>query len=410
MLKDALLKRFFRYISIDTTSNPTSTTFPSTLSQLTFANQLKEECEALGLDDVSLDEYGYVFATLPATCTNPAPTIGFIAHMDTAPDFTAKNVSPKIVSNYDGEKITLNEELNIFLDPVQFPVLKKHIGKNLITTDGTSLLGSDDKSGISAIMTAMDFLKNHPEIPHGKIRIAFTPDEEIGNGVKYFDTKRFGADFAYTIDGGPIGEVQSQTFNAASAHIVFNGVSVHPGTAKNQLVNSIHLSQQFHALLPCDEVPEKTAKLEGFYMLHDICGTVNQTISDYIIRDHDMTNFEKRKQVMLDAAKTINNLYGNDTVNIEIKDSYYNMSKIIKQHPLVMNLANQALNNLGITPNDDPIRGGTDGARLSFMGLPCPNIFTGGYNFHGRFEFLVIDEWIKSCEVIIEIARLSTTL
>ena len=407
MIKKTLVNRFLGYVKQDTQSDPHSTTFPSTKTQLEFGKLLKAECESLGLVDVSMDEHGYVFATLPATTSKKCPTIGFIAHMDTAPDFSGKNVNPQIIEGYNGEPIVLNAAQNIILSPAQFPVLNLMIGEDLITTDGTTLLGADDKSGIASIMTACEYLLQHPEIEHGPIRIGFTPDEEVGHGVDYFDVERFGADFAYTIDGGTVGEVQSQSFNAASARVTFNGVSVHPGSAKDKLINSILLAQEYHTLLPAKEVPEHTEGYEGFYLLHDIKGGIEQTVADYILRDHDKTLFAKRKEVMEAAAAEMNARYKEGTVTVELKDNYYNMKEIIDQHPEVMALANEAITNLGITPNDDPIRGGTDGSRLSFMNLPCPNIFTGGYNFHGRYEFLVISQFELACKAIIEIATLA---
>lgn len=407
MIKERVLEKFLDYVKIDTTSDPKSETFPSTPSQIEFAKKLKAECEAMGLVEVTLDEYGYVMATLPSNTNKTLPTIGFIAHMDTAPDFNGKNVNPKQVDHYNGEDIVLNEEKQIILSPSQFPILKEMLGETLITTDGTSLLGGDDKAGIASIMTALEYLTSHPEIPHGKIRIGFTPDEEVGHGADHFDVAKFGCDFAYTIDGGALGEMQSQTFNAASAHLEIQGVSVHPGSAKNKLKNSILIAYEFNSLLPADEVPEKTEGYEGFYFMHDITGTIDYTTVDYIIRDHDRSLFEKRKEVMKEAAAEINRRYGAGTVQITLTDSYYNMKEIIDQNPKVMELANKALANLGITPNDDPIRGGTDGARLSFMGLPCPNLFTGSYNCHGRYEFVVVSQLAAACQAILEIIKVS---
>ncbi|MGL4799210.1 MAG: peptidase T [Cellulosilyticaceae bacterium] len=409
MLRETLINRFLKYVKIDTQSDSKSTTFPSTASQLEFGKMLKSECESLGLVDVSMDAHGYVFATLPATTDKELPTIGFIAHMDTAPDFSGKNVNPQMVSNYDGEAIILNKEKNIVLSPTQFPVLKTMVGEDLITTDGTTLLGADDKAGIASIMTACEYLLQHPEIQHGPIRIGFTPDEEVGHGVDHFDVARFGADFAYTIDGGTLGEIQSQSFNAAGSKVTFSGVSVHPGSAKDKLINSILLANEYNALLPSNEVPERTEGYEGFFMLHDIKGGIEETTADYIIRDHSKELFAKRKEVMTEAAAEMNKRYGEGTVTLEISDSYYNMKEIIDQHPHIMALANEALSNLGVTPTDDPIRGGTDGSRLSFMGLPCPNIFTGGYNFHGRFEFVVLNHFEMSCKTIIEIAKVAAS-
>lgn len=407
MVNEPVVKRFLDYVKVDTTANPNSTTFPSTSTQIEFAKQLKDECEKMGLTEVTLDDYGYVMATLPATTQKALPTIGFIAHMDTAPDFTGKGVHPQIVENYKGGDIVLNEAQNIKLSPIQFPVLNEKIGETLITTDGTTLLGGDDKAGIAAILSACEYLLAHPEIPHGKIRVGFTPDEEVGHGADHFDVAKFGCDFAYTVDGGAIGEVQSQTFNAASAYIEIQGVSVHPGSAKDKLKNSILMAYELNSLLPSDEVPEKTELFEGFYMLHDLVGSTDHTTMDYIIRDHSRELFEKRKQTITEAVATMNSRYGEGSFTLTLADSYYNMKEIIDQHPHVMKLAYKAFENLGITPNDDPIRGGTDGARLSFMGLPTPNFFTGTYNGHGRYEFVVVSELVAAYKTVVEIVKVS---
>lgn len=407
MLNQPVVKRFLDYVKVDTTANPNSTTFPSSSTQIEFAKKLKDECEKMGLTEVTLDEYGYVMATLPATTDKTLPTIGFIAHMDTAPDFTGKGVNPQIIENYKGGDIVLNQGQNIKLSPTQFPVLNEKIGETLITTDGTTLLGGDDKAGIAAILSACEYLLAHPEIPHGKIRVGFTPDEEVGHGADHFDVAKFGCDFAYTVDGGAIGEVQSQTFNAASAHIEIQGVSVHPGSAKDKLKNSILMAYELNSLLPSDEVPEKTELFEGFYMLHDLVGSTDRTTMDYIIRDHSRELFEKRKQTMTEAVATMNERYGEGSFTLTLTDSYYNMKEIIDQYPHVMELAYKAFENLGITPNDDPIRGGTDGARLSFMGLPTPNFFTGTYNGHGRYEFVVVSELIAAYKTVLEIVKVS---
>lgn len=408
MVNEPVIKRFLDYVKVDTTSDSRSTTFPSTTTQIEFAKQLKAECEKIGLTEVTLDEYGYVMATLPANTNKVLPTIGFIAHMDTAPDFTGKGVKPQVVENYQGGDILLNEKENIKLSPTQFPVLNEKIGETLITTDGTTLLGGDDKAGIAAILTACEHLINHPELPHGKIRIGFTPDEEVGHGADHFDVAKFGCDFAYTVDGSGAPELQSQTFNAASAHIVVQGVSVHPGAAKDKMKNSLLMAYELHSLLPADEVPEKTGLFEGFYLLHDLAGSVDLTTMDYIIRDHSKEIFEQRKQKMSEVVATMNARYGEGSFTLTLTDSYYNMSEIIDQHPHVMELATKAFQNLGITPNTDPIRGGTDGARLSFMGLPTPNFFTGTYNGHGRYEFVVASELIAAYKVILEIVKAST--
>ncbi|MEF9960051.1 MAG: peptidase T [Niameybacter sp.] len=407
MLNEPVIKRFLDYVKVDTTSDPRSTSFPSTTNQIEFAKQLKSECEQLGLTEITLDEYGYVMATLPANTNKTLPTIGFIAHMDTAPDFTGKNVKPQVVENYQGGDIVLNEKENIKLSPAQFPVLNEKIGETLITTDGTTLLGGDDKAGIAAILSACEYLLAHPEIPHGKIRIGFTPDEEVGHGADHFDTAKFGCDFAYTVDGSGMPELQSQTFNAASAHIEVQGVSVHPGSAKDKMKNSLLMAYELNSLLPSEEVPEHTELFEGFYLLHDLAGSVDRTTMDYIIRDHDRTLFENRKKVMTDVVATMNSRYGAGSFTLTLSDSYYNMKEIIDQHPEVMALANKAFASLGIVPNDDPIRGGTDGARLSFMGLPTPNFFTGTYNGHGRYEFVVASELIVAYKIVLEIIKVS---
>ncbi|MGL4346299.1 MAG: peptidase T [Cellulosilyticaceae bacterium] len=405
-MKNKLVDRFLKYVQIDTQADGTSTTFPSTSSQLEFGKLLAAECESLGLTEITVDAYGYVMATLPSNTSSDVPTIGFIAHMDTAPDYSGKGVKPQIVDNYSGGDIILNHDQNIVLSPSQFPVLKQFVGESLITTDGTTLLGGDDKAGIAEILTAIEYLIAHPEIPHGKIRIGFTPDEEIGKGVDFFDVQKFGADFAYTIDGGTVGEVQYDNFNAASATVTITGVSVHPGAAKNKMKNSITIGCEFNSLLPALEVPEHTDGFEGFYHLHDMNCSIEKTVLSYIIRDHSKEKFQSRKEKMQSIANHINHKYGQGTATITIKDSYFNMKEVVAQHPQIMDIANQALKNIGLTPENEPIRGGTDGARLSFMGLPCPNIFTGSYNYHGKYEFTVISHMELATNTIIEIAQL----
>lgn len=406
-MQEALIKRFLRYVQTNTMSNDESTTFPSSSVQLDFAKSLVDECKAIGLTDVSLDENGYVTATLPANISKKTPIVGFIAHMDTVPDYPGEHVHPQIVENYDGGAITLNAEKNINLLPGQFPVLDSLVGETLITTDGTTVLGADDKAGISEILTAMEYLISHPEIPHGTIRVGFTPDEEIGRGVDYFDVEKFAADFAYTIDGCDLGELQCENFNAASAVLHFNGVSVHPGSAKGKMKNSLSIACEYQSLLPVLEAPEYTSGHEGFYHLHDMSGNIENTTLHYIIRDHDRNQFENRKQTMQGLVHVLNKKYGEGTVEIEIKDSYYNMKEIIDQRPEAMDLAKKAFANVGITPVLEPIRGGTDGARLSYMGLPCPNIFTGGYNCHGKYEFAVVSHMLHAVDAIIEIVKLA---
>ena len=407
-MQEALVKRFLRYVKTNTMSDDKSTTFPSSSVQLDFAQTLVEECKAIGLTDVTLDENGYVMATLPANISKKTPVIGFISHMDTVPDYPGENVNPQVIENYQGGAITLNAAEGISLNPGQFPILNDLVGESLITTDGTTVLGADDKAGIAEILTAMEYLIAHPEIPHGTIRVGFTPDEEVGHGVDYFNVAAFGADFAYTIDGCDLGELQCENFNAASAKIEFHGVSVHPGAAKNKMKNSLSIACEYQSLLPALEVPEHTTGHEGFYHLHDMSGSVELSTLHYIIRDHDRDTFEKRKQTMAGLAHVLNQKYGEGTVEIEIHDSYYNMKEVIDQHPEVMALAEKAFKNVGITPVFNPIRGGTDGSRLSFMGLPCPNIFTGGYNCHGKYEFAVISHMLQATKAIIEISTLAT--
>ena len=409
-MQEALTNRFLEYVQINTMSNDESTTFPSSRVQLNFAQKLVEDCKAIGLTDVILDENGYVMATLPSNISKKTPVIGFIAHMDTVPDYPGDHVKPQVIHHYEGGAILLNEAQNIKLEPTQFPILNSLVGESLITTDGTTVLGADDKAGISEILTAMEYLIAHPEIPHGTLRIGFTPDEEIGRGVDYFNVEAFGADFAYTIDGCDLGELQCENFNAASAKLHFNGISVHPGSAKMKMKNSIAIACEYQSLLPALEVPERTSGHEGFYHLDHMSGNIESTSLHYIIRDHNRELFEKRKQTMLGLSHVLNKKYGENTVEIEITDSYYNMKEIIDQNPKVMSLAKKAFENVGITPIITPIRGGTDGARLSFMGLPCPNIFTGGYNCHGKYEFAVISHMLKATEAIIEISTLITKL
>ena len=406
-MQQNLMNRFLKYVKINTMSDAHSSTYPSSAIQLDFAKLLAKDCEDIGLSDVAVDEYGYVTATLPSNIDTKVPTIGFIAHMDTVPDYPGEHVKPQIVENYDGTAIVLNEEKNITLNPAQFPILKELVGETLITTDGTTVLGSDDKAGIAEILTAMEYLIAHPEIPHGTIRIAFTPDEEIGSGVNYFDVKKFNADFAYTIDGCNLGQLQCENFNAASATLHFTGVSVHPGSAKDKMKNSLTIACEYQSLLPALEVPEHTTGHEGFYHLHDLSGSIENTELHYIIRDHNKEKFEGRKQLMKDLAEQINQKYGEGTVSIKIQDSYYNMKEVIDTCPEVMDLAKKAFAAVGVTPEFEPIRGGTDGARLSFMGLPCPNIFTGGYNCHGKYEFAVAKHMLLATQIVIEISKLA---
>lgn len=402
-----LVPRFIRYVKTETRSDENSTTIPSTQSQVAFAKTLMKELEDIGLSDISYNESnGYVTATLPSNTAKKVPTVGFIAHMDTA-DFNAENVNPQFHENYSGEAIVLNEEQQVVLDPKEFPNLKNYIGQTLITTDGTTLLGADDKAGIAEIMTAMEVLINDDSIEHGDIRVGFGPDEEIGIGADRFDVPGFHATFAYTMDGGPIGELEFESFNAASAIVKIQGKNVHPGTAKNTMVNAVKIGMAFDALLPQDEVPEKTEGREGFYHLVGITGEVDEATLTYIIRDHDREKFEARKAFMLEQAVTLNKEYGSERITIDLNDSYYNMGEIIEKDMTVVDLAEEAMKNLSIEPIIEPIRGGTDGSKISFMGLPTPNIFAGGENFHGRYEFVAVESMEKATAVIVEIARLN---
>lgn len=402
-----IVERFLKYVSFDTQSDENSETVPSTSKQMVFAQYLKNELEELGLEEISLDENGYLYATLPANTDKALPTIGFIAHMDTSPDMSGTNVQPRIVMNYDGSDIVLCEEEGIILSPVQFPELNCHKGEDLIVTNGKTLLGADDKAGIAEIIQAVVYLQQHPEIKHGKIRVGFTPDEEIGRGADCFDVEKFGCDWAYTMDGGELGELEYENFNAASAKIIVKGRNVHPGYAKNKMINSLRVANEFASLVPATETPEQTEGYEGFYHLIGIQGEVEQTTLSYIIRDHDRTCFENRKQQMQKWGEMINDKYGAGIVTVEVKDSYYNMREKIEPVMHVIDLAFKAMQEAGVTPTVRPIRGGTDGARLSFMGLPCPNIFAGGLNFHGRFEFLPIQSMEKAMMTVVKIVELA---
>lgn len=402
----ALVERFLKYVSFDTQSSEETEVTPSTPGQMVFAKYLKEELESLGLEDITLDEHGYLFATLPANIDKPVPTIGFIAHMDTSPDMSGKDVSPRIVQNYDGSDIVLCAEENVVLSPSQFPELLDHKGEDLIVTNGKTLLGADDKAGIAEIVSAIVYLKEHPEIKHGKIRIGFNPDEEIGLGAHKFDVEKFGCDWAYTMDGGEVGELEFENFNAASAKITFKGRNVHPGYAKNKMVNSIRVANRFCAMLPAHETPEHTEGYEGFYHLISFNGDVEQTTVAYIIRDHDRARFESRKKKIERFISEINAEYGEGTATLELRDQYYNMREKIEPVMHIIDTAFAAMEAVGVKPNVKPIRGGTDGAQLSFKGLPCPNIFAGGLNFHGRYEFAPIQNMEKAMKVIVKIAEL----
>lgn len=402
----ALVERFLKYVSFDTQSSEETEVTPSTPGQMVFAKYLKEELESLGLEDITLDEHGYLFATLPANIDKPVPTIGFIAHMDTSPDMSGKDVSPRIVQNYDGSDIVLCAEENVVLSPSQFPELLDHKGEDLIVTNGKTLLGADDKAGIAEIVSAIVYLKEHPEIKHGKIRIGFNPDEEIGLGAHKFDVEKFGCDWAYTMDGGEIGELEFENFNAASAKITFKGRNIHPGYAKNKMINSIRVANRFCAMLPAHETPEHTEGYEGFYHLISFNGDVEQTTVAYIIRDHDRARFESRKKKIERFVSEINAEYGEGTATLELRDQYYNMREKIEPVMHIIDTAFAAMEAVGVKPNVKPIRGGTDGAQLSFKGLPCPNIFAGGLNFHGRYEFVPIQNMEKAMKVIVKIAEL----
>ena len=400
-----VVDRFLQYVKFDTQSDELTNMTPSTPGQMIFAQHLEKELRELGLEDISLDDNGYLMATLPATTDKPLPTIGFIAHLDTSPDMTGRHVSPRIVEAYPGGDIVLNQEKGIVLRPSEFPELEHYIGQDLIVTDGNTLLGADDKAGIAEIITAIDYLKNHPEIPHGKIRIAFNPDEEIGKGAHKFDVQRFGCDWAYTMDGGEIGELEYENFNAAVAHITFTGRNVHPGYAKHKMINSIRIATQFAIMLPRWETPEHTEGYEGFYHLVNIEGTVEKTVLTYIIRDHDRDRFERRKKEFEHLTRKVNHEFPG-VADLEINDQYYNMREKIEPVSHIIDIAIQAMKNIDIVPKVVPIRGGTDGAQLSFKGLPCPNIFAGGLNFHGRYEFVPIPSMEKASQLIVEISRL----
>lgn len=400
-----VVDRFLEYVKFDTQSDELTNLTPSTPGQMIFAQHLEKELNAMGLTDITLDDNGYLMATLKGNVDHEVPTIGFIAHLDTAPDLSGRHVSPRIVEKYDGNDIVLNSSTGVTLQPSQFPELLNYVGQDLIVTDGNTLLGADDKAGIAEIITAIDYLIKHPEIKHGDIRIAFNPDEEIGQGAHKFDVELFGADWGYTMDGGEIGELEYENFNAAVAKVTIKGLNVHPGYAKHKMVNSIRIANQFAIMLPRWETPEHTEGYEGFYHLISFEGNVEQTVLTYIIRDHDRDRFERRKKELEHLTRKINNEFP-DCASIEIKDQYYNMREKIEPVMHIVDTAIQAMKNVDVTPKVQPIRGGTDGAQLSFKGLPCPNIFAGGLNFHGRYEFVPIPSMEKATQVIVEIARL----
>ena len=407
-MKTEILNRFLSYVAIDTRSDDTSTTFPSTAKQFDMLNLLHDQLKAFGLADVSIDANGYVMGTLPSNTSKKVPVIGFVAHVDTSPDMSGTDVKPRLVENYDGKDVLLNAEKNIILSPSDFPELREYQGQTLIVTDGTTLLGADDKAGVTEIMAAIAYFVNHPEIEHGTIKVGFTPDEEVGRGVDFFDVKKFGADFAYTMDGGGIGELEYENFNAAGAKVTIQGRNIHPGYAKNKMKNAILMATEFNALLPVNERPEFTQDYEGFYHLIKMEGSVENAFIQYIIRDHDRPKFEHKKKLFKDCVDFMNKRYGENSFTLEMKDQYYNMREMVEPVYHVVATAQEAMEQLGIVPKVVPIRGGTDGARLSYMGLPCPNIFAGGHNFHGKMEYVPLESMVKATEVILKIVELYT--
>ncbi|QXP62034.1 peptidase T [Polaribacter sp. HaHaR_3_91] len=403
--KQHITDRFIKYVTIDTESDPNNPAFPSTEKQWDLANVLVDELKQIGMKEVDLDANCYIMATLPSNLDYEVPTIGFVAHIDTSPDFSGKNVKPQIVENYQGNNIILNVEENIVLSPDYFDDLLQYKGQTIITTDGTTLLGADDKAGVTEIVTAMEYLIQHPEIKHGKIRICFTPDEEVGKGAHMFDVDKFGAEWAYTMDGSQIGELEYENFNAAGAIITITGKIVHPGYAKGKMINSMLIANEFITALPTNEIPQRTEGYEGFFHLHDINGNVEKTVLEYIVRDHDLDLFEKRKSLMHKIALDFNTRYNQDLIEVTIKDQYFNMKEKITPVMHIVDIAEEVMTDLGITPLIKAIRGGTDGSQLSFKGLPCPNIFAGGHNFHGRYEYVPVESMVKATEVIIGIAE-----
>lgn len=401
-----IIDRFISYITIDTQSDPNSDTTPSTEKQWKLAHLLVEELKQIGMDDVTIDDNAYIMATLPSNSDKPLPTIGFISHFDTSPDFSGTDVKPQIIENYDGKNIVLNPEKNIVLSPDYFEDLLLYTGQTLITTDGTTLLGADDKAGITEIITAMEYLVKHPELKHGKIRVAFTPDEEIGRGAHKFDVAKFGADWAYTLDGSQVGELEYENFNAASAKVVITGKSVHPGYAKNKMVNAIGIANAFMARLPGEETPERTSERQGFFHVHHLRGEIENAEFELIVRDHDKTNFEARKQLLRTISEELKTEYG-DCITLTLKDQYFNMREKVEPVLHIVEIAKMAMEAVGVVPIIKPIRGGTDGSQLSFMGLPCPNIFAGGHNFHGKYEYVPVESMQKAVEVIVKICELT---
>lgn len=400
-----VLERFLNYVTFNTQSSEDSQNTPSTPGQMVFAKYLKKELEELGLEEVTLDSNGYLFATLPSNVEKTVPTVGFIAHLDTSPDMSGEHVKPRVIRKYNGKDILLSEDLQVVLSPSQFPELINHKGEDLVVTDGTTLLGADDKAGIAEIVTAMEYLIAHPEIKHGKVRVGFNPDEEIGLGAHKFDVDKFGCEWAYTMDGGELGELEYENFNAAAANITINGRNVHPGYAKNKMINSITIANQLVAMFPKHETPEHTEKYEGFYHLNSFNGSVELTKLSYIIRDHDREKFELRKERVVEFVKRINSEFGQGTAHLDLRDQYYNMREKIEPMMYIIDIAAEVMKAVGVTPNIKAIRGGTDGAQLSFMGLPCPNIFAGGLNFHGKYEFIPVQSMEKATKVIIELVQ-----
>lgn len=405
--KEDIIKRFVSYVVIDTESDPDSETTPSSKKQWNLAQKLVEELKDIGMEEVTIDENAYIMATLPSNVDHDVPTIGFISHFDTTPDFTGANVNPQIIENYDGKDIILNEEPDIILSPDYFEDLLLYKGQTLITTDGTTLLGADDKAGICEIISAIEYLIQNPEIKHGRIRVGFTPDEEIGRGAHKFDVNKFGAEWAYTMDGGRIGEMEYENFNAASAKLIVKGKIVHPGYAKNKMVNSMLIASEFIQALPKNEIPQETEGYEGFFHLQSMKGEVEETILEYIVRDHDKVLFEERKNLILETVKRINTKYAKEVIEIEIKDQYFNMKEKVEPVMHIVDIAKKAIESIGLKPEIKAIRGGTDGSQLSYMGLPCPNIFTGGHNYHGRYEYIPVESMIKATEVICKITEIT---
>lgn len=406
-----IINRFISYVTVDTESDPESNTTPSTAKQWDLANKLVEELKTIGLQEVSIDDKAYIQATLPSNVDHEVPAIGFVAHFDTSPDFCGANVKPQIIENYDGGDILLNKDLNIVLSPKYFDDLLQYKGQTIITTDGTTLLGADDKAGITEIVTAMEYLIKNPQIKHGTIKVGFTPDEEIGRGADFFDVEKFGCEWAYTMDGSQIGELEYENFNAAGVKLTFKGKSVHPGYAKGKMINAMLLATKFISKLPKDEVPERTSGYQGFFHVNDIQGNLEETKVQMIIRDHNMKKFEKRKKFIQKLVDKMNKKYaskfGEDIVEVKITDQYYNMKEKVKPVMFIVDIAEQAMKELNIKPLIKPIRGGTDGSRLSYMGLPCPNIFAGGHNFHGKYEYVPVESMIKATEVIVKIAEIT---